>query len=208
MKTYAFIDASNLFYGGEKSLGWKIDYEKLYKYLEEKYDVSVIYYFGSIETYKFPFDYLNHDTVPIEEFEKYLVGFIYKNRPSLSNNKLETLNHYLKRIRFYGKLENFGFRLILKPVKFYIDEFGNTERKANCDVEITVRMIRESESFDRVIFMSGDGDFLSVLKFLREMGKEVLVFARAKRTAHEIRKFAGDKFLDFTYLREILRYEE
>ena len=26
--TYAFIDASNLFYGGEKSLGWKIDYKK------------------------------------------------------------------------------------------------------------------------------------------------------------------------------------
>ena len=26
---YAFIDASNLFYGGEKSLGWKIDYKKL-----------------------------------------------------------------------------------------------------------------------------------------------------------------------------------
>jgi|GEM_PF-5093582 len=23
MKTFAFIDASNLFYGGEKSLGWK-----------------------------------------------------------------------------------------------------------------------------------------------------------------------------------------
>ena len=27
MKTLAFVDASNLFYGGEKSLGWKIDYK-------------------------------------------------------------------------------------------------------------------------------------------------------------------------------------
>jgi uncharacterized LabA/DUF88 family protein len=36
MKTYAFIDASNLFYGGEKSLGWKIDYLKLIKYLQKK----------------------------------------------------------------------------------------------------------------------------------------------------------------------------
>jgi uncharacterized LabA/DUF88 family protein len=34
MKTFAFIDASNLFYGGEKSLGWKIDYEKLLRYLK------------------------------------------------------------------------------------------------------------------------------------------------------------------------------
>lgn len=31
---YAFIDASNLFYGGQKSLGWKIDYQKLLFYLK------------------------------------------------------------------------------------------------------------------------------------------------------------------------------
>ncbi|MBI4653082.1 hypothetical protein HY750_02410 [Candidatus Kuenenbacteria bacterium] len=34
MKTFAFIDASNFFYGGEKSLGWKIDYKKLLEYLK------------------------------------------------------------------------------------------------------------------------------------------------------------------------------
>jgi uncharacterized LabA/DUF88 family protein len=33
---YAFIDASNLFYGGLKSLGWRIDYLKLLKYLIKK----------------------------------------------------------------------------------------------------------------------------------------------------------------------------
>ena len=49
MKTYAFIDASNLFYGGEKSLGWKIDYKKLIEYLKEKYDVSQTFYFGGVE---------------------------------------------------------------------------------------------------------------------------------------------------------------
>jgi len=37
MKTLAFVDASNLFYGGEKSLGWKIDYQKLLNYLILKY---------------------------------------------------------------------------------------------------------------------------------------------------------------------------
>jgi len=29
MTTFAFIDASNLFYGGVNSLGWKIEYQKL-----------------------------------------------------------------------------------------------------------------------------------------------------------------------------------
>lgn len=36
MKTFAFVDASNLFYGGEKSLGWRIDYQKLLYYLKDK----------------------------------------------------------------------------------------------------------------------------------------------------------------------------
>ena len=49
MKTYVFIDASNLFYGGEKSLGWKIDYQKLLAYLEKKYGAEKTFYFGGIE---------------------------------------------------------------------------------------------------------------------------------------------------------------
>ena len=39
-RVYAFIDASNLFYGSEKSLGWKIDYLKLLVYLKKKYRVA------------------------------------------------------------------------------------------------------------------------------------------------------------------------
>ncbi len=46
MHTYAYIDASNLFYGGKKSLGWSVDFEKLYKYLQERFKALNIYYFG------------------------------------------------------------------------------------------------------------------------------------------------------------------
>ncbi|HEY4508813.1 MAG TPA: hypothetical protein VJC13_00850 [Candidatus Paceibacterota bacterium] len=53
MKTVAFIDASNLFYGGEKSLGWKIDYQKLLNYLKEKYAIEKAYYFGGVEIHNF-----------------------------------------------------------------------------------------------------------------------------------------------------------
>ena len=45
MKTSVFIDASNLFYGGEKSLGWKIDYQKLLHYLKEKNGGRNIFFF-------------------------------------------------------------------------------------------------------------------------------------------------------------------
>lgn len=46
---YAFIDASNLFYGGEKSLGWRIDYLKLLNYLKSKYSVKEAFYFGGTD---------------------------------------------------------------------------------------------------------------------------------------------------------------
>ncbi len=57
MKTFAFIDASNLFYGGEKSLGWKIDYRKFLNYLTEKYDIEKAFYFGGVEIHDFTYDY-------------------------------------------------------------------------------------------------------------------------------------------------------
>ncbi|MEK7622094.1 MAG: NYN domain-containing protein [Patescibacteria group bacterium] len=207
MRTYAFIDASNLFYGGEKSLGWRIDYQKLHQYLKDKYQVSKIYYFGGVEIHRFPFDYLNQETVPIREVEKYLVQYIKEKKQYLTEAHLVLLDRHLKRVRFYLKLEKFGYDLILKPVKSYEDIEGNVERKANCDVDMVIYMIRHLNAFDRVVFLSGDGDFLPALKLLKENRKEVMVLARAPRTAREIKKFAGDKFRDFEYLRELLRHE-
>lgn len=87
MKTFVFIDASNLFYGGEKSLGWKIDYRKLLRYLKEKYKVSRILYFGGVEIHGFKFDYLKNETVPIVKLEKYLTGFIKSKGNKLEEKK-------------------------------------------------------------------------------------------------------------------------
>ena len=74
-KTYAFIDASNLFYGGEKSLGWKIDYLKLFKYLGKKYNTSKVFYFAGVETYKYKYDYLTNDTIPPVELKIIYLSF-------------------------------------------------------------------------------------------------------------------------------------
>ena len=114
----------------------------------------------------------------------------------MTSAKLVLLDRHLKQVHFYQKLEKFGFQLILKPVKMYEDEEGNQKRKANCDVEMAFYLMRDKNVFDRVIILSGDGDFLHVLKHLRENKKEVLILARAPRTAKEIKRFAGDKFIN------------
>jgi len=208
MITLAFMDASNLFYGGEKSLGWKIDYKKLLKYLKDKYKIKSALYFGGVEIHKFPYNYLKNDNVPLENLEKYLLKFISSNENKLDEAYLVLLSRHLQRVRFYKKLESFGYKLYLKPVKLYEQEDGATKRKANCDVEMAFYLMKEKENFDRVVILSGDGDFLPVLKHLKSQGKEVIVLARGPRTAREIRQFAGSNFRDFTKLEKYIRFED
>ena len=205
MKSYAFIDASNLFYGGEKSLGWKIDYQKLLDYSKSKYGVSNFLYFGGVEIHKFAYDYQTQDTVPVVELERYLQDLVKKEGEKLDEAQLLLLSRHLQRVRFYRHLEKFGYKLFLKPVKRYEQEDGIPKRKANCDVDMTLHMLKEKDNYASAIILSGDGDFLPVLKYLKEQGKEVIVLARGPRTAKEIRQFAGSNFRDFEYLRELLK---
>lgn len=210
MKTFAFIDASNLFYGGEKSLGWKIDYKKLLEYLKEKYDTSKVFYFGGVDIGNYDYDYLNDHSVPLNKLEKNEEKFLNQNRNTIIDKScIISIENNLQRIRFYKKLESFGYELFLKPVKIYpVNENGEMKKKANCDVDMTFYLMKEKDNFDKVIILSGDGDFLPVLKYLKDIGKEVIILARGPRTAREIKQFAGSNFRDFTRLEKYIKFKK
>ncbi|OGF21999.1 hypothetical protein A2Y83_03235 [Candidatus Falkowbacteria bacterium RBG_13_39_14] len=208
MKTHCYIDAANLFYGGEKSLGWKIDYRKLLGYLRHKYKVEEAFYFGGIELEGFKYDYLKNHSVSVDEVERYVSGLIREKGHLLEDAKLIMLSRHTRRLKFYKKLKEFGYKLLLKPVKLYVDDDGTPTKKANCDVDMAFYLMRDYDKFDRVVILSGDGDFLPVLKHLKELGKEVVVLARGPRAAKEIRQFAGGNFRDFEYLKYLLKMSE
>src|SRR3989344_2050417 len=204
MKTYIFIDASNLFYGGQKSLGWKIDYQKLFQYLEEKYSAENIFYFGGVEIHNFQYNYQTDETVPIKDLEKHLLALLENKK--LNEAEIILTGRHLQRVRFYSKLKQFGYTLFLKPVKMYEQEDGTTKRKANCDVDMAFHLMKEKDNFDRMVALSGDGDFLPVFKYLKNQNKEVIILARGPRTAREIRQFAGSNFRDFTRLESRIKF--
>jgi len=208
MKTFAFIDASNLFYGGVKSLGWKIDYQKLFAYLQRKYDAEKILYFGGVEIYNFSYNYLENEAVPVEYLREHLMNLLKLENSRFSDMRILLLERHLNRVNFYRKLKGFGYELYLKPVKSYPDDEGNVKRKANCDVDMAFYLMKEKDNFDRAVILSGDGDFLPVLKFLKREGKEIFVLARGRRTAKEIRQFAAGNFRDFEYLKYLLKFDK
>jgi len=205
-KTFAFINASNLFYGGQKSLGWKIDYQKLLEYLKTKYNVSKIFYYGGVELSGFPYSVLDEKPIDLDKLIEYLRQKMRKE--NVSEGQILVLDKHVARIKFYKKLEKFGFILKLKPVKIFVDSEGNSTKKANCDVDMTFDLMRYIDEYSGVLALSGDGDFAVVLNYLKTIGKSVVILARAERTAKEIRQLAGVNFRDFNYLRELLKFGE
>ena len=69
-------------------------------------------------------------------------------------------------------------------------------------------LMKEKDNFDRIIILSGDGDFLPVLKHLESSKKEIIILARGPRTAREIRQFAVGNFRDFVRLEKYIKFEE
>ena len=199
---YGYIDASNLFYGGEKSLGWKIDYKKLYGYLKRRYGCKRIFYFGGIETSDYDHNYQSNESVPLLELLKHLRG-IARNQSRGSRRHRKTEKH-IQRVKFYKKLQDFGYNLVLKPVKEYRNPDGSRRRKANSDLDMTLYMIKDINKYDEALILSGDGDFLPVLKYLKHNKKKVTILARGPRTAREIKQFAGSNFRDFGTLRSLI----
>lgn len=203
---YAFIDASNLFYGG-KDLGWQIDYSKMLKYLQTKYNCSKIIYYGGLETHKFKYSIVDYyKPIILNDLVEYLTE---KMRDSKTEEKeVILIDKHLKQIKFYQKLETFGYELRLKPVKSYQDAAGNPIKKANCDVDMTFDLMRLMGQYDNVIIISGDGDFIPVISYLRHKERKVTVLACSKNTSMELKKMLATDFTDFTKLEKALKFNK
>lgn len=202
---YAFIDASNLFWGGKESIGFKINYKKLLEYLEREHGVSKAFYYSGLRIFDFDYSILDYEAMDFAKLTEHL-----KELQKNSDEKTQFLiEKSLNKINFYQLLESYGYVMKIKPAKVYYDEDDeNQERpilKANCDVDMTFDMMRYMQQYSGIIAMTGDGDFASVLNYLKTHGREVTVLSRWQRTAKEIKNIAEKKFIDLENLRHIIR---
>lgn len=202
---YAFIDASNLFYGGVKSLGWKIDYRKLLKYLKDKYSVKKSFYYGGVELFGFEYSILNNRAIDLKAVKTYLSKKLKDSK--VPEYQIVLIGRSIKRIDFYLNLDKFGYELRLKPVKVYTDENGKQTKKANCDVDMTFDIMKYMGQYSGLIALTGDGDFAPVLCYLKNHRRSIKILARGERTAKELKQLVGSDFRDFVRLRKELEYK-
>jgi len=92
---------------------------------------------------------------------------------------------------FFEALTGLGIETRVRDLQ----EFYGGQKKADWDVGITVDAIRISPTVDTIILASGDGDFLQLIEYLKNLGKRVEVIAFG-RSASSILKKEADEFID------------
>lgn len=74
---------------------------------------------------------------------------------------------------YYSAIRRNGFKLIKKIVKYYHDENGSITRKANADMDLAIDALVQSRNLDRIILLTGDGDFVRLVIALQNQGCKV-----------------------------------
>ena len=92
---------------------------------------------------------------------------------------------------FFEALVKLGFETRIRDLQ----EFAGGQKKADWDVGIVIDAVRVAPSVDVVILISGDGDFIPLVEYLRNQGKRVEVMAFKQSASSKLIE-AADKFID------------
>jgi len=96
--------------------------------------------------------------------------------------------------RFLRYLDKIGFEPVTKPLKEIKTEDGKIIYKSNFDVEMTLDILLERESYDVCLLVSGDSDFRALVKKLKDFGKKVVVYSTRRMISWEL-KLMVDQYL-------------
>jgi len=92
---------------------------------------------------------------------------------------------------FFDALSKIGIETRVKDLQ----EFYGGAKKADWDVGIVIDAIRTAPGVDVVVLCSGDGDFIALVEYLKNMGKRVEVVAFGRSTSGNL-KDSADEFID------------
>ncbi|MCD6568658.1 NYN domain-containing protein [bacterium] len=92
---------------------------------------------------------------------------------------------------FFEALERAGIEIRIKELQVYPDG----TKKGDWDVGLAVDVINLAPSLDVIVLISGDGDFLPLVNYLRATGKKVEVMAFGRTTSTKLKE-AADEFID------------
>lgn len=101
---------------------------------------------------------------------------------------------------FFEALEKAGFELRMKDLQI----FAGGMKKADWDVGMAVDAIRMSAFLDVVILVTGDGDFLPLIDYLKWGAGRLVEVAAFRRSASSKIQEAADKFFNIEEIPRVI----
>jgi len=92
---------------------------------------------------------------------------------------------------FFEALAKLGIETRVRDLQ----EFYGGLKKADWDVGITIDAVKTAPGVDAIVLVSGDGDFIQLVEYLKNQGKRVEVIAFGKSASSRLREIA-DEFVD------------
>ncbi len=92
---------------------------------------------------------------------------------------------------FFDALSKIGIETRVRDLQ----EFYGGAKKADWDVGIVIDAIRTAPGIDVIVLVSGDGDFIPLVDYLKNFGKRVEVVAFGRTTSGKLKE-AADEFID------------
>ena len=113
------------------------------------------------------------------DFEKIMRYFIESRDVELFSIKAYTVRtEEINSSKFEGLLKRLNYSLNAKTAAITYDRDGNKRyHNTDQDMAICVDCMDNIDKFDKCVIMSGDGDFIDLIKHLRKKGKKVDVWA-------------------------------
>lgn len=148
---------------GIQKVGWKLNWRKFREYLRDEYDVEKAFMF---------------------------IGYMPEN------------------VELYEQMHELGYLIVLKPtLEMYKNPSEPGEKKnppaggddkkstvkGNVDAELVLYAVKEMPHYNKAIIVSGDGDFFSVIEYLKERGKLLHVMAPNYQYSSLLKQF--DEFI-------------
>ncbi len=118
------------------------------------------------------------------------IGYVVKSEQSAISGEAS----------FFEALEKSGIELRMKDLQI----FAGGMKKADWDVGMAVDAIRMANSLDAIILVTGDGDFIPLVEYLKwGLGREVEVAAFGRSASAKLKEVA-DYFIDLDRMPRVI----
>ncbi len=94
---------------------------------------------------------------------------------------------------FLKALEDLGYEVRSKPLQV----FKSGAKKGDWDVGLSIDVVRLMPLLDTIVVVSGDGDYVDLLDYIRGHGRRTEVMAFQQTTSHRLIEEA-DEFIDLS----------